>query len=41
MTRLKQAVIDTVWLVLAAFVIGFGLVWHLVNKVAGKVGANF
>jgi len=27
--------------VLAAFVIGFVLVWHLVNKVAGKVGANF
>jgi uncharacterized membrane protein len=27
--------------VLAAFVIGFGLVWHLVNKVAGKVGADF
>lgn len=27
--------------VLAAFVIGFGLVWHLVNKVAGKVGSNF
>src|SRR3990167_8756930 len=27
--------------VLAAFVIGFVLVWHLVNKVAGKAGANF
>lgn len=27
--------------VLSAFVIGFVLVWHLVNKVAGKVGANF
>ena len=27
--------------VLFAFVIGFVLVWHLVNKVAGKVGANF
>ncbi len=27
--------------VLAAFLIGFVLVWHLVNKVAGKVGANF
>jgi uncharacterized membrane protein len=25
----------------SAFVIGFVLVWHLVNKVAGKVGANF
>ena len=27
--------------VLAAFVIGMGLVWHLVNLVAGKAGANF
>ena len=27
--------------VLSAFVIGFVLVWHLVNKVAGKVGVNF
>ena len=27
--------------VLAAFVIGFVLVWHLVNKVAGEAGANF
>ena len=27
--------------VLSAFVIGFVLVWHLVNKVAGKVGSNF
>ncbi len=27
--------------VFAAFVIGVVLVWHLVNKVAGKVGANF
>ena len=27
--------------VLSAFVIGIVLVWHLVNKVAGKVGANF
>ena len=27
--------------VLSAFVISFVLVWHLVNKVAGKVGANF
>ena len=27
--------------VLSAFVIGFVLVWHLVNKVAGKAGANF
>jgi uncharacterized membrane protein len=25
----------------SAFVISFVLVWHLVNKVAGKVGANF
>ena len=28
-------------LVISAFAIGFGLVWHLVNKVAGKVGSNF
>ena len=28
-------------LVLSAFAIGFVIVWHLVNKVAGKVGANF
>jgi uncharacterized membrane protein len=28
-------------LVLSAFVIGFVLVWHLVNKVAAKAGANF
>jgi uncharacterized membrane protein len=28
-------------LVLSAFVIGIVLVWHLVNKVAGKVGSNF
>ena len=27
--------------VLAAFVIGIILVWHLINKVAGKVGSNF
>ena len=27
--------------VLFAFVVGIVLVWHLVNKVAGKVGANF
>ena len=27
--------------VLSAFVISIVLVWHLVNKVAGKVGANF
>ncbi len=27
--------------ILSAFAIGFALVWHLVNKVAGKVGANF
>lgn len=27
--------------VLSAFVIGIVLIWHLVNKVAGKVGANF
>ena len=27
--------------VLSAFVIGIVLVWHLVNKVAGKVGSNF
>ena len=27
--------------VLSAFAIGFILVWHLVNKVAGKVGVNF
>ncbi len=29
------------WLVLAAFVISAALVWHLLNKVALKVGANF
>ena len=28
-------------LVLSAFVIGFTLVWHFLNKVAPKVGANF
>ena len=28
-------------LVLVAFVVGFGLVWHLVNLVAAKAGANF
>src|SRR3989338_2389398 len=27
--------------VLAAFILGFGLVWHLVNLVAAKAGANF
>ena len=27
--------------VLSAFAIGFVLVWHLINKVAGKAGANF
>jgi len=27
--------------VLGAFAIGFALVWHLINKVAPKAGANF